>query len=96
MNLQIVHEADATRYEIHVAQIDNPSSNYDTQYLVSLINFGECFFESDLSFIAEVILRKSSIFSSVDAVNIQDAIADHIEGVRRVKFDYPSRSLVRL
>ena len=90
----IVYEADATKYEISVAFISNPKSNYDYQYVVSLVNFGECFFESDLNFIAEVILRKSQIFSSTDAVNIQNAIAENWDGVRKVRFDYGARRII--
>jgi hypothetical protein len=91
-NEHIVYEADATRYEINVSFIGNKKSDYDYQYVVSLVNFGECFFESDLSFIAEVIYKNSGRFSSRDAVNIQNALAD-IEGlgVRKVRFDYDYR-----
>lgn len=35
----IVYEADATRYEILVSIVNNPESDYDTQFVVSLINF---------------------------------------------------------
>ena len=93
--MHIVHEADATRYEINVAYIDNKESDYDTQFSVSLVNFGECFFESDLNFIAEAILKTSGTrFSSTDAVNIQNGIAKHFDRVNVVEFDYSTRRIV--
>jgi hypothetical protein len=87
-NEHIVYEADATRYEINVSFILNSKSDYDYQFLVSLVNFGECFFESDLNFIAEVIHKNSGRFSSTDAVNIQNALSEIPDlGVRKVRFD---------
>lgn len=81
----IVYDADATRYEISVMSIFNKNSDYDYQFVVSLVNFGECFFESDLNFIAEVIYEKSNIFSITDACNIQNGIAEVIPHVSKVK-----------
>jgi hypothetical protein len=72
----IVYEADATRYEISVMFIENKKSDYDCQYLVSVVNFGECFFESDLNFIAEAIWDRTNLFSITDACNIQNGIAE--------------------
>jgi hypothetical protein len=90
----IVYEADATRYEISVMEIRNPNSDYDYQFVVSLVNFGKCFFESNLNFIAEAIFQsKEKYFSSTDCVNIQNGIAQSIRGidVREVEFDYDNR-----
>jgi hypothetical protein len=88
-----MYEADATRYEISVMEIRNPKSDYDYQFVVSLVNFGKCFFESNLNFIAETIFHKNNYFSPTDCVNIQNAIAKHIKGVKvkEVEFDYNSR-----
>lgn len=90
----IVFHADGATYEISVVFVNNPKSDYDYQYVVSLIDYGECFFDSDLNFIAEVILRKSRLLTATDAINIQNAIAEHLEGIRRVKFDYVKRQVV--
>jgi hypothetical protein len=94
-NQHIVAEANATRYEINVSFIENKASDYDYQYVVSLVNFGECFFESDLNFIAEVIHRNSKVFSSTDAVNIQNALHYYYHGanVRKVRFDSDYRRI---
>ena len=93
INQHIVYEADATRYEISVMEIRNPKSDYDYQFVVSLVNFGKCFFESNLNFIAEAVYHKNDLFAPIDCVNIQNAIAQHIRGieVREVEFDYNSR-----
>lgn len=82
----IVYEADAIRYDILVTYLNNKHSDYYTQYCVSLVNFGECFFESDLSHIAQAILQTSGTFSLTDAKNIQNAIAEHIPNVRKVSW----------
>lgn len=84
-SIHIVFDEDNTRYEISVMFINNPKSDYDYQYVVSLVNFGECFFESDLNFIAEAIYKKSKIFSITDAINIQNGIAEEFDNVRKVK-----------
>jgi len=88
-NQHIVYEEDATRYEINVSFVLNKDSDFDYHFVVSIVNFGECFFESDLNFIGEAIYRKSKIFSSTDAVNIQNGIAKHIEGVnvREIRYN---------
>lgn len=88
----IIHEANATRYEIVVNYVDNKDSDYDTQFVVSLVNFGECFFESCLNHIATAIVRKSNILSPLDARNIQNAIAEsNLFNVSKVKFDENSK-----
>ena len=92
--ISIFYEADATRYDMLVSRVDNKDSDYDSQYCVSLINFGECFFDTDLSFIAEAIVKSSKVLSPVDAVNIQNAIAKQVYGVEFVEFDYNSRRIV--
>lgn len=84
----IVYEADETRYEISVMSIFNEDSDYDHQFVVSLVNFGECFFESDLNFIAEAIEDKSNVFSITDACNIQNGIAEVIPHVSKVKTEF--------
>lgn len=95
-NQHIVSEVSSTLYEINVAYIDNKKSDYDTQYVVSLVNFGECFFESDLNFIGEAIMKSSKIFGGVDAMNIQNAIAKHVTNVDMVEFELDTRKLVRI
>lgn len=89
----IVYEADATRYDILVAFVDNPESNFDQQYVVTLVNFGECYFDTELNFIGQIIMNKSSQLSGIDAQNIQNAIASRFEGVRQVKFDQSLKML---
>ena len=84
----IIYDADATRYEILVMSIFNKDSYYDYQFVVSLVNFGECFFDSDLNFIAEAIYQKSNIFSITDACNIQNGIAEVIPHVSKVKPEF--------
>lgn len=84
-NRYIVHDESATRYEIAVMYVDNYKSDYDYQYVVSLVNFGECFFDSDLNFIAQAIMQKTGVFSITDAINIQNGIAKEFEHVQRVK-----------
>lgn len=96
LDMYIVYEADATRYEIAVMYINNPTSDYHTQYVVSLTNFGECFFESDLDFLAEAIIKKSERLSVVDAVNIQNGIAMYDSETRKVSFDFGKREVVYL
>jgi hypothetical protein len=94
-NKHIVYEASATRYEINVSFIQNKDSDYDYQYVVSLVNFGECFFETDLNFIGEAILRSSRQFGGIDAMNIQNAIAEQFPNVKFVEFDHNTRRLVK-
>jgi hypothetical protein len=94
-NEHIVYEASATRYEINVSYILKKESDYDYQYVVSLVNFGECFFDSDLNFIGEVVLRTSRVFGGIDAMNIQNAIAEVFNNVNFVEFDHNTRRLVR-
>jgi hypothetical protein len=88
-NEHIVYEADATRYEINVSFITNKKSDYDYQYVVSLVNFGECFFETDLNFIAEAIMRtRGTTFSISDACNIQNGIAEALPDMaKRVNYN---------
>lgn len=91
----IVYEASGTKYEISVSLINNKDSNFNCQYLVSLVNYGECFFESDLNFIGEAIIRSSNIFGGIDAMNIQNAIADKLSFVKPVVFNIGERKLIK-
>lgn len=92
----IVYKSDATLYEISVVFVDDKNSDYDQQYVVSLVNFGECFFDSDLNFIGEAILRSSKLFGGIDARNIQNAIAGRLDWVKRVDFDHATRRLINV
>lgn len=91
----IVYEADATRYEILVSFINNKDSNYDQQYVVTLVNFGECYFDTELRFISSAILSKSKTLGGLDAKNIHNALAERFPSeLDEVEFDQLSRVLV--
>src|SRR5690606_31057073 len=91
----IGYESDATRYEILISGVNNQESEYDQQFVVSLINFDECYFDSDLRFIGDIILDKSKRLGGIDAQNIQNAIAERFPNVaNKVKFDHVSRRLI--
>lgn len=87
----IVYDANATRYEVSVIFVDDKDSDYDQQYVVSVVNFGECFFDTDLNFIAEAIMKKSKKLRALDAKNIQNAIAGRFDWVKSVEFDHASK-----
>lgn len=88
-----MYDADATRYEIMVSFVNHRESDYDQQFVVTLVNFGECYFDTDLNFIGQIVLDKSKRLGGIDAKNIQNAIAERFEGVNRVEFDHVSRTL---
>lgn len=91
----IVYEADATRYEILVSIVNNPESDYDTQFVVSLINFDQCYFDFGLDYIGQIILDKSKKLGGIDAQNIQNAIAERFPySAKKVKFDHITRRLI--
>lgn len=91
-----VYEASATRYEINVVKIENESSMYSDYFLISLANFGECFTVKHLDDIAEEIFNSSSLFSSTDAINVQNGISEHFENVSQVRFDSTKRQVVKV
>lgn len=91
MNNHIVYDNNATRYDIVVTELDNFHSDYYTQFCVAIVNFGECFFTSDLDFIAESIFKtKNTNLTVTDAINIQNAIAESRKyfGVDKLVFNY--------
>lgn len=91
----IVYKADSTTYEIIVSIVNNPSSNYDKQFVLSLINFGECFFDSELDSFGDIILRNSKTLGGIDAQNIHNAIAERFPySAKKVKFDHITRTLI--
>lgn len=95
-SVSIVYEADGTRYEILVTTIENPESDYYKQYLISLINFGECYFDSDLRFIKYAILNKSKTLSGIDIQNINNALASHFNYIEKVKYDDKSKTFITI
>ena len=95
MNMKfIVRKVEGVTYEIAIGFIENKDSDYDQQYIVSVLNYGECFFESDLRFIAEAIKGSSRVLSVTDAINIQNAVAEEIDWVTEVKFDAYSNLII--
>lgn len=95
-SVSIVYEADGTRYEILVTTIENPESDYYKQYLISLINFGECYFDSDLRFIKHAILNKSKTLSGIDIQNINNALASRFNYIEKVKYDDKSKTFITI
>lgn len=93
----IVYEADATRYDILISIVNNPDSDYDTQFVLSLVNFGECYFDSGLDSFGDIILNNSKTLGGIDAQNIQNAIAERFPySAKKVKFDHITRRLIRV
>lgn len=66
------------------------------QYLVSLINFGECYFDSDLRFIKHTTLNKSKTLSGIDIQNINNALASRFGYIEKVKYDDESKTFIAI
>lgn len=95
-SVSTIYKADETWYEILVTTIKNPESDYYTQYLVSLINFGECYFDSDLRFIKHITLNKSKTLSGIDIQNINNSLASRFDYIEKVKYDDESKTFIMI
>ncbi|MEC0031173.1 hypothetical protein CON01_01025 [Bacillus thuringiensis] len=82
-----IGEKSATRYEIGVMKVDNENCPQHGRYIVSLLNFRECFEITDLKNTANTIFYKSKIFGKMDCVNIQNTIAENMENVPTIKIE---------
>ncbi|PDZ55799.1 hypothetical protein CON15_19865 [Bacillus cereus] len=82
-----IGEKSGTRYEIGVMKIDNENCPQHGRYIISLLNFGECFELIDLQNTAHHIFYKSKIFGKVDCINIQNTIAENMENVPTIKIE---------
>jgi len=89
----IVYDKNGTRYEIAVSLINSIDSDYDKQYLISLVNFNECYSDTQLNSIGQTILDTSKNLGGIDAQNIQNAIYERFDYPVRVKFDHSVRAL---
>ncbi|MGN4724066.1 hypothetical protein ACTFR8_23825 [Bacillus cereus group sp. MYBK15-3] len=83
----IVGEASATRYEIMVNKIEDEGSYNNGMFVVSLVNFGECFVMKSLRKVGEEIFYNSKRkFGTVDCANIQNIIASKFDGVEEIEY----------
>lgn len=73
--------------ELTVFLVENEDSDLDGQYVVALPKQHESFFDTDLNYLAEAIITKSKTILAVDAVRIQNALAEEIDHVGKVNYD---------
>lgn len=83
----ITGTASATRYDIFVNKVEDEKSRDYGRFVVSVLNFGECYVVNSLRKVgSEIYYASKNGASTTDCANIQNLIASCFEGVEEVEY----------
>ncbi|MFV1457210.1 hypothetical protein, partial [Bacillus mycoides] len=80
-------DASATRYEMFVNKVEDEKSRDYGKFVVTVLNFGECFVLNSLRNVGTDIYYKSKNgASTMDCANIQNIVASKFDGVEETEY----------
>lgn len=87
LNMFITGTASSTRYDIFVNKVEDEKSKDYGKYVVTVLNFRECFILNSLRKVgSEIFYASKNGASTMDCANIQNLIASGFEGVEEVEY----------